>query len=143
LKRIVIALVCGATLLSLAPAAAGAIKISRIYFDSPGNDTGSNSSLNAEWITLKNTGNSSKSLGNWRVSDRSGHVYRFASGFRLGGGATVKLHTGNGSNSAHHRYWRMNQYVWNNDGDRARLRRPDGTTVDRCSYSGAGSAVNC
>jgi hypothetical protein len=35
LKRIVIGL-CGAVLLSLAPVAAGAIKIDRIYFDSPG-----------------------------------------------------------------------------------------------------------
>jgi hypothetical protein len=35
-----------------------------IIFDSPGNDTGSNSSLNAEWIRLKNAGNSSRSLTN-------------------------------------------------------------------------------
>jgi hypothetical protein len=55
-------LVCGVTLLSLTPAAAGAIKINRIYFDSPGSDTGSNSSLNAEWIRLKNTGNSARQL---------------------------------------------------------------------------------
>jgi hypothetical protein len=51
LKRIIIGLVCGAVLLPLAPSTAmGAIKIDRIYFDSPGSDTGSNSSLNAEWI---------------------------------------------------------------------------------------------
>jgi hypothetical protein len=142
-KRIVIGLVCAATLFSLAPAAPGAIRITRIYFDSPGADTGSNASLNAEWITLRNTGNNSRSLGNWRVSDRAGHVYRFAAGFRLGGGRTVKLHTGNGFNSARHRYWRQDNYVWNNDGDRARLRKPNGTTVDRCSYSGAGSSVTC
>jgi hypothetical protein len=28
----------------------------KIYFDSPGNDTGTSKSLNAEWIRLKNTG---------------------------------------------------------------------------------------
>ena len=39
--------------------------------------------------------------------------------------------------------WHQDWYVWNNDGDRARLRKPNGTTVDSCSYSGAGSSVGC
>ena len=142
LKRIIIGLVCGATVLSLASTAAGAIKIDRIYFDSPGADTGSNSSLNGEWIRLKNTGSSRKSLRDWTVRDSAGHVYRFGT-YRLGAGKTVTIHTGSGSNTARHRYWGQDGYVWNNDGDRARVRKPNGTTVDTCSYSGAGSAVNC
>ena len=32
------------------------VKIVRIYFDSPGSDTGSNASLNAEWVKVKNAG---------------------------------------------------------------------------------------
>jgi hypothetical protein len=142
LKRIVFGLVCGAALISLAPAAFGAIKIDRIYFDSPGSDTGSNSSLNAEWIRLKNTGPSGRSLTNRTVRDSAGHVYRFGT-YRLGAGKTVMVHTGRGSNTARHRYWRQDAYVWNNDGDRARLKKPNGTTVDSCSYSGAGSSVTC
>jgi hypothetical protein len=55
----------------------------------------------------------------------------------------VTIHTGNGSNTSRHRYWRQDNYVWNNDGDRARLKKPNGTTVDSCSYSGAGSSVTC
>jgi hypothetical protein len=69
-------------------------------------------------------------------------IYRFGT-YRLGAGKTVTVHTGSGSNSARHPYWRQDSYVWNNDGDRARLMKPNGTTVDSCSYSGAGSAVNC
>jgi hypothetical protein len=142
LKRIILAIACTIGALSLATAASGAIKIDRIYFDSPGSDTGSNSSLNAEWIRLKNTGNSGRSLTNWTVRDSAGHVYRFGT-YRLRAGRTVMIHTGSGSNTARHRYWDMDGYVWNNDGDRARLRKANGNTVDSCSYSGAGSAVNC
>jgi hypothetical protein len=91
LKRIVIGL-CGALLLSLAPVAAGAIKIDKIYFDSPGSDGGSNPSLNAEWIRLKNTGPSGRSLTNWTIRDKAGHVYRFGT-YRLGAGKTVMVHT--------------------------------------------------
>jgi Lamin Tail Domain len=141
-KRLVLGLVCGAVLLSLAPAAVGAIKIDRIYFDSPGADYGSSSSLKAEWIRLKNTGNSGRSLRGWTVRDKAGHVYRFGT-YRLGAGKTVMIHTGSGSDTRRHRYWGQDWYVWNNDGDRARLKKANGRVVDSCAYSSAGSAVNC
>ena len=142
MKRITIGLACGLALLSLVPTASGAIKINRIYFDSPGSDTGSNASLNAEWIRLKNTGSAARWLTGWRIRDTAGHTYRFGK-FRLRAGRTVMVHTGSGSNTGRHRYWNSGGYIWNNDGDRARLRKPNGTVVDSCSYSGAGSAVNC
>jgi hypothetical protein len=142
LKRVIVGLVAAFVLLSLVPAASSAIKITRIYFDSPGSDTGSNASRNAEWIRLKNTGSAARSLKGWRVRDAAGHVYVFGT-YSLAGGLTVTIHTGNGSNTARHRYWRSGSYIWNNDGDTARLRRANGTLVDTCSYSGAGSAVNC
>jgi hypothetical protein len=128
--------------LALASTASSAIKIDRIYFDSPGADTGSNSSLNDEWIRLKNTGNGGRSLQGWKIRDPGGHVYTFGS-YTLRAGRSVMIHTGSGSNSARHRYWGMDGYVWNNDGDRATLKKANGRTADRCSYSGAGSAVNC
>ena len=142
MKHIVVGVAALIGMFTLIPTALGAIKIDRIYFDSPGSDTGSNSSLNAEWIRLKNTGATGRSLTGWTVRDNAGHVYRFGR-YRLRAGRTVKIHTGSGSNSARHRYWRQDNYVWNNDGDRARLRRANGSLVDSCSYSGAGSAVNC
>jgi hypothetical protein len=136
LKHIVVSLACALSALALVLTASAAIRIDRIYYDPPGNDTGSNSSLNAEWIRLKNTGPSGRSLTNWTIRDDAGHVYRFGT-YRLGAGKTVMVHTGSGSNSARHRYWHQDWYDWSNDGDRAKLKKPSGTTVDSCSYSGA------
>ena len=45
-----------AILLGLAAEASAAVKIiEKIYFDPPGADTGSNSSLNHEYVVIKNT----------------------------------------------------------------------------------------
>ena len=88
---------------------AGCIKISRVYFDSPGSDTGSNTSLNAEWIQLRNGCASGKSLNGWTVRDTSSHVYRFDA-YRLRAGGYVKIHPGNGADTAGHRYWDADGY---------------------------------
>lgn len=129
--------------LTLAPASFGAIRITKIYFDSPGADTGSNSSLNAEWIAIRNTGTTGRQLLGWRIRDAAGHVYHFGS-FKLPAKTTVKLHTGSGFDSfPNHVYWEQGNYVWNNDGDTAKLKNKAGTVVDKCSYSGAGSSVAC
>jgi lamin tail-like protein len=142
MKRLTIAVLFGFAMLALAPSAPAAIRITKIYFDSPGADTGSNFSLNAEWIRLRNTSARSRLLTGWKIRDAQGHVYTFGT-YRLGAGLAVTVHTGNGSNTARHRYWRSDGYIWNNDGDTARLRNASGTLVDRCSYSGAGNWVNC
>ena len=142
MKRIIIAALCGLAVLSLAPAAFGAIRIKKIYFDSPGSDTGSNASLNAEWIRLKNTGNRGRWLTGWRIRDESGHVYRFGT-FKLRAGRVVTVHTGSGSNTRYHRYWGLDNYVWNNDGDTAKLGNKSGKLIDRCSYGRAGNSVAC
>lgn len=134
------ALMCAFMVLS-APASA-AVRITKIYFDSPGSDTGSNPSLNAERVVLRNNGSQGVHLTNWTLRDAAGHVYKFGS-FTLGGGKSVTVHTGDGSNTQQHRYWGQEWYVWNNDGDTATLKRPNGTKVDQCSYSGSGSSVSC
>jgi len=121
---------------------AGCIKISRVYFDSPGSDTGSNTSLNAEWIKLRNGCASGKSLNGWTVRDTSSHVYRFDA-YTLRAGGYVKIHTGNGADTAGHRYWDADGYVWNNSGDTAKLKNAAGTLKDRCQFSGAGSSAAC
>ena len=142
MKRITVFLAGGLVLLALAPMASAGISITKIYFDSPGSDTGSNSSLNAEWIRLKNTGSTGKYLTGWTIRDPAGHVYRFGT-YKLGAGNSVTVHTGSGSNSAGHRYWGSDGYIWNNGGDKARLKNAGGTVIDTCSYSGAGSYVTC
>lgn len=135
-----LAIVVAAALVSTAPAE---IKIAKIRFDPPGADTGSNSSINKEWIILRNTGNSRTAVGGWRIRDRDGHVFVFPARARIGAGDRVEIHTGKGSGSAHHRYWDQDNYVWDNDGDRATLKRPHGRVVDTCSYSGSGSSKVC
>jgi hypothetical protein len=65
--------------------ASAAIKITKIYCDSPGADTGTNKSLNAEYVVIKNTGTTRKALTGWTLRDASKHVYKFPT-FRLGAG---------------------------------------------------------
>lgn len=109
--------------------------------NSPGRDTGSNSSLNGEWVRLKNSSShTSYNLTGWTIRDRSAHVYKFGS-FILKPGASVTLHTGRGSNTASNRYWGKTWYVWNNTGDEAYLRNTGGTTKDTCSWGSEGNGV--
>jgi hypothetical protein len=133
----------GAGFLPGTASASGGIRIHFIYFDSPGADTGTNASLNAEYITLKKTAANAIQLKGWTVRDDDGHVYKFKTRFKLYSGARVKIHTGNGTNTRKNRYWGADNYVWNNTGDKAILKKPSVVTVDTCQYSGTGSYVSC
>jgi len=118
--------------------AASPLQFGRIYYDSPGSDTRTNASLNAEWAIVKNVTGSTRCLTNWTVRDAAGHVYKFGS-FCLGANKYVYLHTGRGTNTATHRYWGSGNYIWNNTGDKAYLRNGSGTLMDSCSWSSVGS----
>lgn len=142
MRRTFIGLLTAVLVLVATSTASGAIKITTIRFDPPGNDTGSASSLRAEWIRIKNTGTSKKSLNGWTIRDKSNHVYRF-DGFTLRPGKSVTLHTGSGNDTGSNLYWEQDNYVWNNDGDTARLRDSHGRLKQRCSYSGSGTSANC
>jgi len=123
--------------------AASCVRIYRIYYNSPGSDTGSNKSLNAEWIQLKNYCGTSRSLTNWKINDAAGNKYVFGT-FKLAGGRSVKLHTGKGTNTSTDRYWGRTRYVWNNDKDTAYLYKRYGFRVDTCSYNNrSSSSVYC
>lgn len=126
------AIVAVTTLVLATTPASAAIRITRIYFDPPASDTGSN--INQEYLVIKNTGARAKALTGWRLRDRAGHVYTFPT-FRLRPGRVVRIHTGSGTNNRSDLYWGSGWYIWNNDGDRATLRRPSGTVADRCRYS--------
>ena len=124
-------------------AAASAIQITRVYVNSPGSDTGSNTSLNAEYVSIKNTSTTKRSLKGYTVRDQSSHVYTF-SAYTLGPGKTVKIHTGKGTNTSASRYWNQSWYVWNNSGgDSATLRTASGTYVDKCAWGTVSSYGNC
>jgi hypothetical protein len=146
--------VAAALLLTLAPAAQAAtptVQITRVWYDSPGSpDFGANSSLNGEYVQLKNATPKALALKGWTVRDitkRSDHVYTFGA-FTLGAGKTVTLRTGKGTNTATNRYWGRSggtlAYIWNQTSDTAYLRNVSGKLIDSCSYnSGRVDYKNC
>jgi len=118
------------------------LQISRVQYDSPGSDTGSNPSLNAEWVRITNFGPRTRVLTGWTIRDPQGHVYRFPA-FRLGSHRGVTVHTGAGRNTASNLYWRQGNYVWNNTGDRAIFRNRGGATIDVCSWGDGPGSIAC
>lgn len=139
-KRIALVIASALVVLALplassAQAATYPLQFGRVNYDSPGSDTGSNVSLNAEYITIKNTSSSRLSLTGYTVHDAAGHSYTFGT-FHLSAGQTVYLHTGTGTNTWQHRYWGKSWYVWNNNGDTAHLHNALGTLRDACSWPG-------
>lgn len=126
------------------PASGVAVKITKIQYDPPGTDTHQNSSLNKEFVVLKNTGSATVTLTGWRLEDREGgHVYTFDT-FRLGAGESVTIYTGFGNDDRNGLYWNWGfGDIWGNDGDTATLELRYGNRVDQCHYSGRGKAVNC
>lgn len=120
----------------------GPVRISRVSYDGAGSDTGSNPSLNREWVAIKNNGSNARQLRGWTLRDPAGHVYRFPR-FTLRPGRTVKVHTGSGRRTARHLYWGQDWYVWNNDGDRAILRHRSGRLIDRCAWDDGDGTKRC
>jgi lamin tail-like protein len=114
--------------------AASCVVIYRIYYNSPGTDTGSNTSLNGEWIQIHNRCSTARALTYWKIKDAVGHTYTFTS-YALGGGRYVKVHTGKGTNTATDRYQGRSWYVWNNYKDTAYFYNQNGTLIDTCSYN--------
>lgn len=131
-----IAIVLGPVMTSASPAVtANRMQIHEVYYNSPGPDTGSNASLNAEWVQLHNTSGSRISLTSWRLRDAAGHIYTFGN-YTIGPYGYVKIHTGQGSNTQADRYWGSSWYIWNNTGDHATLKYPTGSVVDYCAFGG-------
>ncbi|WP_323099443.1 lamin tail domain-containing protein [Intrasporangium sp. YIM S08009] len=115
-----------------------AVMIYKVQYDSPGTDNRSNTSLNAEYVVLKNTTRSNRVLTGWTLRDKTGYTYRFPA-FTLKAGATVTIRTGKGTATATNRYYNLSSYVWNNTGDTAYLRNAAGSLVDTCAWTSTGS----
>ncbi|MGW3343394.1 lamin tail domain-containing protein [Nonomuraea rubra] len=128
-----------------AQAAAPALQIVKIYYDSPGADRRSNSSLNAEYITLLNTTRKAIVLEGWSVRDKTGYTYEFGPDVVLGAKKRITVRTGQGDDGTSSVFWNRRQYVWNNDQDTAYVRNPGGKLVDSCSYKARSTSayVNC
>ncbi|MES9505334.1 lamin tail domain-containing protein [Streptomyces sp. NPDC000609] len=135
------------SLLVVAPASAaahqGGLHLGKIQYDSPGKDTRSNASLNAEWVDIHNNGKSKLQLKGYKLKDNTGYTYTFGS-HTIGAGKTVKVHTGRGKNTSSNVYWNRGSYVWNNTGDKARLIKPNGKLQDSCSWTKSSKGTkNC
>ncbi|WP_323379337.1 lamin tail domain-containing protein [Streptomyces durbertensis] len=118
-----------------APAhAAGSVHLAKIYYDSPGKDDRSNTSLNGEWVRITNSTAKSVKLTGWTLTDAAGHRYTFKT-FTLKAGKSVTVRTGKGTDTSGTVYQQRAAYVWNNDKDTATLRRADGSLRDTCSYN--------
>ena len=65
-------LVAASSFLVAAPAQAAraTVYIYKVYFDSPGADRGGNSSLNAEYVVIRNGDNVAHSVSGWTVRIR-------------------------------------------------------------------------
>ncbi|MGH3624661.1 MAG: lamin tail domain-containing protein, partial [Sciscionella sp.] len=92
-------LALGMTVALATPAdAASAVHFGRIQYDSPGKDTRSNASLNAEYVRVVNSSGHSVSLRGWTIRDLAGHMYHFTPS-SIAAHQTVVVHTGKGRNT--------------------------------------------
>lgn len=99
--------------------------------DNTNSDTSSASSvieivnvdLDEEVVTIKNTGESTVDLGGWHLlSVKGSQSFYFPEGYTLDGGKTMYVTTGRGAtdNAPTYIKW-TGSYIWNNDGDSAKL----------------------
>lgn len=114
--------------------AASKLRFTKLYADSPGTDRGTNKSLNAEYVVVKNTGSSKIKMAGYRIKDKTGHTYVFGKGFVLKGRKSVTVHTGRGTNTGSQLYWKQRWYVWNNTTDTAYLLSARGSRLDTCTF---------
>jgi P pilus assembly chaperone PapD len=123
------------SLVAVTPAdAAPMVQFARIQYDSPGRDTGSNRSLNAEYVQVRNRTMRTVNMRRWYVRSARGDEYRFRSNFYLRPGETVTIRTGKGTNTRNTRYWGRTRYVWNNTRDTAYLRSSSGALMHSCNW---------
>ncbi|MGC5008537.1 lamin tail domain-containing protein [Streptomyces sp. DT203] len=109
------------------------VEISAVQADSPGRDTRTNRSLNAEWVELTNNDRRAVNLDGWTLRGENGRRYRFDD-VRLAGRATVRIHTGIGRDTRTDLYQDRRNYVWGDRSDTATLRDDRGRTVDTESW---------
>ena len=103
--------------------------------DAPDND---HQNLNEEYVCLRGHETLATQLADWRVSDLHPryHTYRFGQ-FGLEAGATAKLHSGHGADTAVDLYWGYHHAIWNNGGDTFCLYSNSGVLVQACDYGRA------
>jgi hypothetical protein len=136
---VAVPLALGAVLAPQAASAAPAspVKISFIFYNSPGPDNHSLASLRAEYVLVQNTTNHRVTITNWTITDKAHHTFKFGR-TTLPANANVYVHTSRGrptGSPVFQRFWGRTNYAWSNTGDTAVLKNAAGTVKSRCSYS--------
>ena len=108
------------------------VKIQKIYYDAPGSDP---ENPNGEWVEIVNDGGKAVDLTGFSLKDEANHIYTFPA-TTLAPDHLLKVYSGQGNDSDGTLYWGLvGDAVWNNDGDTAFLRDPQGRLVDVYGYS--------
>jgi micrococcal nuclease len=102
-----------------------------VVADAEGND---NENLNGEYVTLRNRGDDPLDLSGWQITDEAGKTYTFPDGTTLAGGATLRVHSGSGTDDGTDYYWNRSGAVWNNGGDTVRISNAEGGLVVSLAY---------
>lgn len=107
------------------------LKIVHIQADAPGRDS---DNPNGEWIEIANQDGRPVNMAGFTLKDEANHIYTFAD-FTVAPGASFRLYSGQGRNTATELYWGLRgDSIWNNDSDSAFLRDTEGALVDTFSY---------
>jgi hypothetical protein len=133
----------GITMASAATSSVPNVRFTKVYYNSPGSDTRSNASLNAEYAQITNRGKTTVTLTGWTIRDKTGHTYRLSG--TLPAGHSRIVHTGKGVDGRPngHRYWQSGNYIWNNTGDTATLRTNKNAVVHTCTWGNKGAYTLC
>lgn len=86
--------------------------------------------LDDEWVEVTNKGSSEVNLAGWTLTDAQNHTYTFPD-FVLAAGGKVVVRTGEGDDSAENLFWNRSTSIWNNGGDLAVLKDPEGNIVSQ------------
>ncbi len=106
------------------------LRIVALMADAPGSDR---ANLNGEWVEIENMGSQPVQLEGFTLSDTANNEFIFPE-VVLAPGERLRVYTGSGTPAPGAIYWGSTSPIWNNDGDVAYLRAPDGSLVDVYVY---------
>ena len=110
--------------------------------DSQGRHWGPYLNLNGEYVEIQNNSSLGHEISGWRVRDQDGHTYVFPVCEQLAPGASVRLLTGTGTDTATSFHWNRKAPVWNNPGDKASLVDTSGEVVSEFATRQRGATLS-
>ena len=85
-----------------------------------------------QWIEIANEGTGSMNLAGWTLMNMENQTWSFPANFTLKAGSLVRIHSGEGNNTASDLY--NSSLPWNRTSDTATLREPTGKIVSEYKY---------